>query len=144
LNQSRGSRLPRRFRALRVTATATATDMNAAGRTWTDCVHSRGGLARKPVNGERTWCRSGATDPVERQAEIFSAALLILEDRLLAVVPRDSWRGWPTICRLADACLVNVTPMAIRLEKLGKMHRDETGAPASGPAPSRGQGMLFE
>lgn len=96
------------------------------------------------INDERTWCRSGATDSVERQAEVFSAALLIPEDRLLAAVPRDPWRGWPTVYRLADSFLVNVTPMVIRLEKLGKMHRDETGVPASGRAPMRGQAMLFE
>ena len=89
------------------------------------------------------WCRSGATDPVERQAEVFSAALLIPADRLLAMVPKVPWRGWPVVYRLADAFVVNVTPMTIRLEKLNKMHRDEEGVPASGPPPTPGQATLF-
>lgn len=95
-------------------------------------------------DGERIWCRDGSPDPVERQAELFSAALLIPKDRLRPLLPAPPWRGWPPVYRLADAFLVNVTPMAIRLEKLGWMHRDEHGIPVSGPRRAPGQGVLFD
>jgi len=95
-------------------------------------------------DGERIWCRTGSSDPVERQAEIFAAALLIPEDRLSLALPKASWRGWSPVYRLADAFLVNVTPMVIRLEKLGKMHRDEYGIPVSGPPSRPGQATLFD
>lgn len=94
-------------------------------------------------DGERIWCRDGSSDPVERQAEMFSASLLIPKDRLQSVLPKAPWRGWPAVYRLADEFVVNITPMTIRLEKLGWMHRDENNAPVSGPAPTPGQGLLF-
>jgi hypothetical protein len=80
---------------------------------------------------------------VERQAELFSAALLIPRDRLRAALPKRPWRGWPALYDLADLFVVNVTPMRIRLERLGWMHLDEDGAPVSGPKPVFGQGQLF-
>lgn len=95
-------------------------------------------------DGERIWCRNGSTDPVERQAEIFSAALLIPKDRLLEVLPRASWTGWAPVYRLADAFLVNVTPMRIRLERLGWAHLADDGVPRSGAAPAPGQSPLFD
>jgi hypothetical protein len=95
-------------------------------------------------DGERTWCRTGSTDPAERQAEIFAAALLIPEDRLSLALPTTPWRGWPAVYRLADTFLVNVTPMTIRLEKLGKMHRDNDGIPVSGPPTRPNQPALFD
>jgi Zn-dependent peptidase ImmA (M78 family) len=95
-------------------------------------------------DGERIWCRDGSSDPVERQAEMFSAALLIPKDRLLAALPESPWRGWPAVYKLADAFLVNITPMTIRLERLGWMHRDERDMPVAGPAPAPGQVPLFE
>jgi len=94
-------------------------------------------------DGERIWCRSGSRDPAERQAEMFSAALLMPMDRLLAAPPEPPWRGWPPVYHLADAFAVNVTPMAIRLEELGWMHRDEDATPVSGPRQKAGQGSLF-
>jgi hypothetical protein len=94
-------------------------------------------------DGERIWCRDGSPDPVERQAEMFSAALLVPRDRLRAELPAAPWRGWAPVYRLADLFVVNVTPMAIRLDKLGWMHRDEQGVPVSGPKPAPGQGELF-
>jgi hypothetical protein len=94
-------------------------------------------------DGERIWCRDGSHDPIERQAEMFSAALLMPEDRLRSALPPPPWRGWPAVYRMADQFLVNVTPMAIRLEKLGWMHRDEGGGPVSGRAAAPGQQELF-
>jgi hypothetical protein len=44
---------------------------------------------------------------------------------------------------LADAFLVNATPMIIRLERLGWAHLGGGRTPISGPAPSPGQGLLF-
>lgn len=94
-------------------------------------------------DGKRVWCRDGSQEPAERQAEMFSAALLMPRDRLLAMLPKSPWRGWPPVYRLADAFVVNVTPMAIRLEQLGWMHRDDDGIPLSGPKTPAGQGSLF-
>lgn len=93
-------------------------------------------------DGERIWCRDGSGDPIERQAEMFSAALLMPEVRVRSALP-PPWRGWPAVYRMADQFLVNVTPMAIRLEKLGWMHRDEDGMPVSGRAAAPGQQELF-
>jgi Zn-dependent peptidase ImmA (M78 family) len=93
--------------------------------------------------GGRTWCRDGSLDPVERQAEMFSAALLIPRDRLRAALPKRPWRGWATVYDLADLFVVNVTPMRIRLERLGWVHLDEDGVPVSGSRPASGQGRLF-
>lgn len=45
-------------------------------------------------DGERVWCRDGSKDATERQAERFSAAVLMPKERLLAAVPKAPWRGW--------------------------------------------------
>lgn len=94
-------------------------------------------------DGERIWCRSGSPDQIERQAEMFAAALLMPTDRLLAALPKQPWRGWPPVYRLADIFAVNVKPMAIRLEELCWMHRGQDGTPISGPEQAAGQGSLF-
>jgi hypothetical protein len=96
------------------------------------------------LTGDRTWCRTGSADPAERQAEVFSASLLMPRDELLAALPRPPWRGWWHIYQLADTFLVNVTPMKIRLEKLGWMHLDDDGTPVSGPKSPPAQTALFE
>ncbi len=98
----------------------------------------------KLLDGERIWCRNGSPDPIERQAEMFSAALLVPKDLLQIAMPEQPWRGWRPVYRLADRFLVNITPMAIRLEELGWMHRDDDGIPVSGPRQAAGQGSLFE
>jgi hypothetical protein len=95
-------------------------------------------------DGGRIWCRDGSQDHVERQAELFSAALLMPRQHLLAAMPKTPWCGWTRVYRLADAFVVNVTPMAIRLQELGWMHRDQDGTPVSGPLQTAGQGLLFE
>lgn len=95
------------------------------------------------IIGDRTWCRTGSADPAERQAEMFSASLLMSREDLLAALPRPPWHGWRHIYRLADTFLVNVTPMKIRLEQFGWMHLDDDGTPVSGPKPTPGQPTLF-
>jgi hypothetical protein len=95
-------------------------------------------------HGDRIWCRTGSRDPVERQAEMFSASLLMPKDQLQAALPKRPWQGWPAVYRLADTFLVNLTPMAIRLEELGWMHRDGDGTPVSGVKPADGQASLFD
>jgi hypothetical protein len=93
--------------------------------------------------GQRIWCRDGSPDPAERQAETFSAALLMPRDQLLAKLPKAPWHGWPHVYRLADTFVVNITPMKIRLEMLGWMHLDEQGVPCSGPKEPTSQTSLF-
>lgn len=94
------------------------------------------------LDDERVWCRSGSQQAIERQAEMFAAALLIPKEPLLAVLPKEPWSGWPTVYRIADTFVVNVTPMTIRLEEFGWMHRDKDGTPVSGRRPA-GQATLF-
>jgi Zn-dependent peptidase ImmA (M78 family) len=94
-------------------------------------------------HGDRIWCRDGSLDPIERQAEMFSATLLMPMEKLRQEMPAAPWHGWPTVYRLADAFLVNITPMTIRLERLGWMHRGDNGIPVSGPAPTPGQQSLL-
>jgi Zn-dependent peptidase ImmA (M78 family) len=94
-------------------------------------------------DGERIWCRDGSPDPIERQAEMFSAALLIPAQALRVALPTPPWEGWPTVYRLSDAFGVNVTPMAIRLERLGWMHRNEKDLPVCGQTSGPGQDSLF-
>ncbi len=97
----------------------------------------------KLLPGGRTWCRDRSSDPVERQAEMYSAALLMPRDRLRAALPKRPWRGWRTVYDLADLFVVNITPMKIRLERLGWAHLDEDRIPLSGPKPTPGQGQLL-
>jgi len=98
----------------------------------------------KLFDGKRIWCRDGSAEPIERQAEVFSAALLIPRDVLLRALPRSAWHGWRVVYDLADDFAVNVTPMLLRLERLRWAHRDERGVPISGPPVAAGQGSLFE
>jgi len=91
----------------------------------------------------RIWCRDKSPHPAERQAERFSAALLVPRDLLLASLPRSPWSGWHLVYRLADTFVVNVTPMAFRLKELGLMHQGEDGTPVSGPMIAPGQESLF-
>jgi Zn-dependent peptidase ImmA (M78 family) len=91
----------------------------------------------------RIWCRDKSAHPIERQAEMFSAALLINQEQLRAEIPKHPWRGWAEVRRLATEFRVSQTAMVIRLEKLGWAHRAEDGQPVSGPASAAGQATLF-
>lgn len=91
----------------------------------------------------RMWCRDGSFDPVERQAEMFSARLLMPRTEMLKAPPTEPWCGWRTVYQLADQFGVNATPMIIRLEELDLAHRDENGQPCSGPRRAAGQERLF-
>ena len=94
-------------------------------------------------DGERILCRDGSSDPIERQAEMFSAALLMPREVLREALTQLPWRGWRTLYQLADHFVVNITPMKVRLERLDWIHLDEKGKPATGPRPVSGQGTLF-
>lgn len=91
----------------------------------------------------RTWCRSRATEPAERQAEMFAGRLLIPRDRLLAILPAHSWTGWPPVYHLAERFVVTATAMIVRLEELELAHRDSAGVPRSGRPTPLGQSVLF-
>lgn len=103
-----------------------------------------GGLGSSDLfDGERVLCRDGSQASVERQAEMFSAALLIPREVLAKNLPRTAWSGWSTVYRLAEKFVVTPTAMQIRLEKLDWMHLSEGREPRSGPPPVPGQGSLF-
>lgn len=91
----------------------------------------------------RTWCRSGAVELAERQAEMFAGRLLIPRDRLMAALPAHPWAGWPPLYGLAERFVVTPTAMLVRLEELELAHRDATGIPRSGRLVPPGQGVLF-
>jgi Zn-dependent peptidase ImmA (M78 family) len=109
-------------------------------------LHARGsGLGSSSLfDGTRVLCRDGSRESIERQADMFSAALLMHPNSLREALPVPPWRGWPPVYRLAEAFGVNVTPMAIRLERLGWMHRDAEGVPLSGRAREPDQSTLFD
>jgi hypothetical protein len=81
----------------------------------------------------RIWCRSGLADPIERQAEMFSARLLMPRHEVVSALPAGPWSGWRGVYELANRFVVNATPMMIRLEELGLAHRDDDRVPVSGP-----------
>lgn len=103
---------------------------------------ARSGTLSLLQNG-RIWCRNGSKDPAERQAEMFSARLLMPRDLMKHALPGGVWKGWPTVYALADTFVVSATAMIIRLEELGWAHRGESGEPRSGRATSPGQSQLF-
>lgn len=94
------------------------------------------------LDGERTLCRDGSAAEIERQAERFSAALLIARDPLQKAMPAFPWSGWGHISSLAERFAVSGTAMRIRLEQLGWSYLDG-GTPRSGPEPAPGQASLF-
>lgn len=95
------------------------------------------------LDDSRTWCRSGASDPMERQAEMFAGRLLAPADRLRSSLPRVPWQGWGPVYRLAESFLLTPTAMMVRLEELGWAYRDDARLPRSGRAPAPGQQVLF-
>lgn len=95
------------------------------------------------MDDSRTWCRSGASDNVERQAEMFAARLLAPTELLRAALPAAGWAGWAPVYRLAETFGVTPTAMSVRLEELGWAHRDGADVPRSGRRPAPGQGVLF-
>jgi Zn-dependent peptidase ImmA (M78 family) len=106
--------------------------------------HAPGGFGSSALfDGVRTLCRDGSTAPIERQAESFSAALLLHRDSLQSALPEGSWSGWGPVYGLAEKFAVSATAMQIRLQGLGWAHRDEGGRPHSGPEPTPGQESLF-
>ena len=107
-------------------------------------LHSRAASTQTLFVNGRTWCRDGSAHPLERQAEQFSACLLMPRDLVRERLPASPWNGWPPVYRLADGFGVNVTPMKIRLEELGWMHLDDSGTPRSGPSKDPAQDALFE
>jgi hypothetical protein len=94
-------------------------------------------------DGRRVLCRDKSAHPVERQAEKFAAALLMPREELRPALPVAPWRGWRHVYDLADRFVVTPTAMAVRLEELGWMHRDEDDVPSSGRRVPAGQGSLF-
>jgi len=103
-----------------------------------------GGLGSSPLfDGERVLCRDGSRQAIERQAEMFSAALMMPREVLQAQLPSSPWHGWGPLYRLAELFGVSPTAMQIRLERLDWMHLEEDEKPRSGPAPTPGQGSLF-
>jgi len=79
----------------------------------------------------RVWCRDGSHESIERQAEMFAAALLIPSEFLAEALPAGSWSGWPAVYRLAECFAVSPTAMQYRLVKLEWMHLGEGREPRS-------------
>ena len=107
--------------------------------------HAPGGFGSTQLfDGERTLCRDGSAARIERQAETFSAALLVPRDSLQTAIPEASWSGWGPVYRLAEKFAVSATAMQIRLEGVGWAHRGNDGKPRSGPEPVAGQRSLLD
>jgi len=105
---------------------------------------ARSGTILLPLDGEgRVWCRSGSSQRVERQAEMFAARLLVPWDLISERVPTTGWAGWPFVYELAEAFAVTASAMVVRLEELNLAHRDVAGTPRSGRPIPVGQTTLF-
>jgi Zn-dependent peptidase ImmA (M78 family) len=87
------------------------------------------------LDAGKTWCRDGSLDPTEFQANRFASYLLIPSDRLISRLPTSTWSGWSPVYRLAETFGVTPTAMIVRLEHGRLAHRDDAGAPVSGPSP---------
>jgi len=92
----------------------------------------------------RPACRGESPGARERQADMYAAALLMPEDRVLAALPAAPWSGWPDVYRLADAFVVTVTAMVRRMEELRCVRRDGSGAPVSDRLAPIDQDALFD
>jgi Zn-dependent peptidase ImmA (M78 family) len=83
------------------------------------------------IDGDRPWCREKSADPLEIQAERFSAFLLTPTELLIPRLPHAQWSGWDPVRQLASYFGTSHTAMIVRLEKGGWAHRDENGYPHS-------------
>jgi Zn-dependent peptidase ImmA (M78 family) len=101
---------------------------------WELHVKAIGGDQLAFIDGDRPWCRERSADPLEIQAERFSAFLLTPTDLLVPRLPRERWAGWDPIRELASYFGTSLTAMIVRLEKAGRAHRDTDGYPHSGRA----------
>lgn len=93
------------------------------------------------LDGGRTWCRDGSSEPPEFQANRFASYLLMPTDRLRPLLPPLPWSGWAPVYRLAETFGVTVTAMIVRLEQGGHAHRDDQGVPVSGRRPQNAGGQ---
>jgi Zn-dependent peptidase ImmA (M78 family) len=84
------------------------------------------------IDGDRPWCRQRSADPLEIQAERFSAFLITPTELLVPRLPPGQWSGWDPVRELASYFGTSLTAMIVRLEKGGWAHRDESGYPYSG------------
>lgn len=108
---------------------------------WTlHCAALRSGIPRF-TGGHRPSCQSESAS--ERQADSFSAALLMPEDEVLAALPGSAWCGWRPVYRLAEDFIVSRSAMKRRLEELGCMRLDRDGVPISGRLQPVDQDTLF-
>jgi hypothetical protein len=108
-------------------------------------LHAPGGFGSCPLfDGRTVLCRDGSKESIERQAEMFSAALLMPRGLLAEILPSPPWSGWSPVYGMADQFVVSPTAMIVRLQGLKWAHLDEDRTPRSGPEPAPGQGSLFD
>jgi Zn-dependent peptidase ImmA (M78 family) len=106
-------------------------------------LHCGGGRTPALTGGGRPSCHGESPDSRERQADMYAAALLMPEKRILAALPASPWHGWPRVYDLADAFVVTGTAMVRRLEELRCVRRDADGTPVSDRLQPVQQDALF-
>jgi hypothetical protein len=88
--------------------------------------------------------RSRADDPYEKRVvNRYAAAVLIPRLLLGEDVERKRPQGWPDVYRLAERYEVTPTAMKVRLNELGLVYIDESGAFHRSKAEAAGQQPLF-
>lgn len=97
------------------------------------------GLERR----ERVLCRNGAERPMERQADLYAAALLMPTDLLIKAARAYDLCRWPELYALAEAFDVTITALKIRLERLGLIHVSDDGVIYRSREERYGQQRLF-
>jgi hypothetical protein len=108
-------------------------------------LHAPGGFGSCPLfDGRTVLCRDGSKESIERQAEMFSAALLMPHELVAETLPTAPWSGWPAVYELAKRFAVSPTAMVVRLQGLQWAHLAEDRTPHSGPEPAPSQGSLFD
>lgn len=108
-------------------------------------LHAPGGFGSSPLfDGRTVLCRAGSRESIERQAEMFSAALLMPRELLAEILPSPPWSGWSPVYGMAEQFVVSPTAMAVRLQGLKWAHLDGDRIPRSGPEPPPGQGSLLD
>lgn len=93
----------------------------------------------EPEPAETIICRDGDDTWIERQANWFSAALLMPKEQFLEVACTYDFRDWDARYELAERFGVSISALGVRLNRLGLSYVDEQGRFFRSAAEAQGQ-----
>lgn len=96
-------------------------------------------LDEEPDPSETIICRDGEDTWIERQADWFSAALLMPKEQFLEIACAYDFRNWQARYELAERFGVTISALGTRLNRLGLSYVDEQGRFFRSAAEARGQ-----